>query len=233
MTLGPLLAEVPRVVGTRAGAVLFTLGLAGGAAFGAGLVQVFYAPEPLPAPVVVSPSAPALAVSRSKTVPAKDGSLTMLAKANSGENAPEKQHRERFLQLSDLAEEAFRAGDYERSGQLANELLSLALSFQGDPYYEGALHNGHELLGRIALKAGDRKKAGEELLLAGQWRGQPRLGLARLLLSAGERRVVQDYLRLCSRTWSDPCVERWISDIEQGLDPILAPNFCGRAGGAR
>src|SRR5678816_592868 len=53
------------------------------------------------------------------------------------------------------------------------ELLSIAESHAGDPKYGSAVHDGHELAGRMALAAGDVELAKTHLLAAGTTPGSP------------------------------------------------------------
>jgi hypothetical protein len=228
------LRALPGAMATKAGVVLLALGLTGAGAFGFGLAQVFFTPS-REEPAGLPAARMELEVKRSASVARspKDRSLSMLSRANSGELSPEGAQRRRFYQLDELAEDAYREGDYEKAQLLAQEFLDLALSYKSDWNYGNAVHNGHDLLGRIALKAGDRKKAAEELLLAGQSPGSPQLdtfgpkmNLARELLGKGERTAVQEYLRLCLRFWKNPCAASWLSELEQGGSPILVRSFC-------
>ncbi len=132
----------------------------------------------------------------------------------------------RTLHLGRAAEAAFQAGDHAKADRYAQELLASPTA----PWNEGnAVHDGHAILGRIALAAGDIETAKRELLSAGNTRGSPPLNsfgpdltLAAALLERGERSTVLAYLRECQRFWrSGGRLERWIAAIEAGGDPAL------------
>ena len=62
---------------------------------------------------------------------------------------------ERFIELRQVADQAFDKGEFERAAELANELLALADDFSDDWNYGNAIHHGHRVLGRVALENGD------------------------------------------------------------------------------
>lgn len=74
--------------------------------------------------------------------------------------------------------------------------------------YGNVVHNGHQLLGQVALREGDLKAAERELLAAGATPGSPQLNnfgprfdLARELLQKGRKEVVLKYLDGVDRFW--------------------------------
>ncbi len=76
--------------------------------------------------------------------------------------------------------------------------------------YGNVIHEANSLLGRAALKEGDKRSATEFLLKAGNTPGSPQLNsfgpdftLARELLKAGEKQGVLDYLDLVAKFWID------------------------------
>ena len=77
--------------------------------------------------------------------------------------------------------------------------------------YGNVIHDANSLLGRAALKEGDKRAATEFLLKAGNTPGSPQLNswgpdftLARELLEAGEKQAVLDYLDLVAKFWAKP-----------------------------
>src|SRR5205807_946215 len=106
----------------------------------------------------------------------------------------------------------------------AHKCVSLAFSF-GDDWNDGnAVHNGNSILGRIALKRGDKEEAKHYLRLAGATPGSPQLDsygpqmeLAHELLLLGEDDAVIAYLEACKKFWDSDCEEgqltAWIAQI--------------------
>jgi hypothetical protein len=90
------------------------------------------------------------------------------------------------------------------------------------------------VLGRLALRSGDREQAKRHLLEAGKTTGSPTLCsfgpnmmLAKELLEHGEREAVIQYLRLCGNFWytNNHQTEQWIQEIEQGGVPDFGANL--------
>lgn len=140
--------------------------------------------------------------------------------------APDEQKR--FYILADLADSAYDAGDYDRATAAAEAALNLVNKFSDDWNAGNVIHDCNDVLGRIALKNGDRKLAIEYLLKAGGTNGSPQLdsfgptmSLAKLLLQAGERDVVIEYLNDCQRFWKEDCLDKWIQEIADGNTPDL------------
>jgi hypothetical protein len=96
-------------------------------------------------------------------------------------------------QLPYLADAAFEAGEYAKARTYASELLSRA-----DAGHRGkAIFCGNQVLGRLALVAGDVEGAKAHLLASAETTGSPTLCnfgpsmvLAGGLLARGERDVV-------------------------------------------
>jgi hypothetical protein len=92
-------------------------------------------------------------------------------------------------------------------------------------------HNGHLLLGLVALRGGDVERAKAHLVLAGRVGATglvpifgPDLRLARELLARGERDAVIRYLTLCRAFWQRGPIDDWIAEIQTGG----LPNLIGR-----
>jgi tetratricopeptide (TPR) repeat protein len=135
---------------------------------------------------------------------------------------------DRFYRLDDVAEAALEAGEFDKAGAFAQELLDAAPKYESNWNYGNAIHAGNLVLGRIALQAGDLQKAGEYLLKAGETRGSPQLdsfgpdmSLAKELLENGQRDVVAKYFDLCERFWEmgQDRLRSWRRDVEQGRVP--------------
>lgn len=140
----------------------------------------------------------------------------------------------KLLGLRGSADLALRLGDVDRSAALARELLTIAERYSSDWDYGNAIHHGHLILGRIALRHGDRAAAAQELFAAGRTPGSPQLNsfgpnmvLAKALLAAGERDVVLQYFDLCSKFWT---VDRnplttWTEQVKAGQVPDFGANL--------
>jgi hypothetical protein len=140
---------------------------------------------------------------------------------------------ERFAFLPTLAKAACELGALDEAETRARELLDLATSFRKDWNYGNAIHDGHSVLGRVALARGDVSAARQELLEAGRTPGSPQLAsfgpslsLARDLLRMKEVSAVVEYLRLCQAFWEmeDGKIAHWIQLAESGETPDFGPN---------
>ena len=141
--------------------------------------------------------------------------------------------KERFYQLRELLEAAFKEEDLAKAKTLAEKYLALAAEKEEDWNYGNAIHHGHIFLGRIALRKGNIEKAKEHLLEAGKTPGSPQLNsfgpnmtLAEELLERGEREVVLEYLDACKTFWLEPMrairafpVWKWQEEIRRGEVP--------------
>jgi hypothetical protein len=95
--------------------------------------------------------------------------------------------------------------------------------------YGNAIHDGHSILGLIALSDGNIQLAKEHLISAGNTPGSPQLDtfgpkmiLAEALLDKGEKAAVIEYLKECSRFWEDQAkLREWINAINKGEIPVL------------
>ncbi len=141
---------------------------------------------------------------------------------------------ERFVILNIVAKAAFSAGHYEKAKVYAAELLDVASQYKDDWNYGNAIHDGHLVLGRIAVKNGDLDKAKTHLLSAGKTPGSPQLKtfgpnmyLANDLLEAGEKETVLEYFRDCKKFWemNDGRLDSWIASIKGGGKPYFGSNL--------
>ena len=141
---------------------------------------------------------------------------------------------ERFVFLVTLAKGAFELGAVDEAETRARELLALAATLGNNWNYGNAVHDGHSVLGRVALAKGDVSAAKEQLLEAGRTPGSPQLGsfgpnvsLARDLLAKGEVVTVVEYFRLCQAFWKmeDGRIARWIRWARAGETPDFGPNL--------
>ena len=95
----------------------------------------------------------------------------------------------------------------DKAESYAYEMLVLAEREKDDPCdwnYGNAVHDAHNILGRVALRRGDVESAKKHLIQAGKTIGSPQLNsfgpsmvLAKELLEKGESGTVLVYLDLC------------------------------------
>lgn len=139
----------------------------------------------------------------------------------------------RFLALHARADRLVER-DPRRAAAFARELIKLAERYRTDWNYGNAVHKGHLILGRVALRRGDLDAARSELLLAGRTPGSPQLDsfgpnmtLAKELLEAGENGVVLEYFELCRRFWvmGAQRLAYWSAAINESRVPDFGPNL--------
>ena len=107
--------------------------------------------------------------------------------------------------LDYLAEAAFSADQLDQAHHYAELMLQ---NTEAGWNSGNRVHHGNLVLGRIALRAGNIEEARSRLIAAGNTTGSPQLNsfgpnmsLAKDLLEIGEREVVLEYFKLCSRFW--------------------------------
>lgn len=139
----------------------------------------------------------------------------------------------RFLALHARADRLVQR-DPQRAASFARELLDLAECYRGDWNYGNAVHKGHLILGRVALRRGDVATARSELLLAGGTPGSPQLDsfgpnmtLAKELLEAGEKATVLEYFELCRRFWvmGTTRLAQWTAAVQASRPPEFRANL--------
>ena len=135
--------------------------------------------------------------------------------------------------LNDLAKAAFSADQLDQ----ARHYAELGLQNAEAGWNSGnRVHHGNLVLGRIALRAGNIEEARTRLIAAGNTTGSPQLNsfgpnmsLAKDLLEIGEREVVLEYFKLCSRFWdSDRAkdkLDRWRVVAAAGRIPDFGANL--------
>jgi len=128
--------------------------------------------------------------------------------------------------FADLAKVSFEAGDMDKAGFYAKELLAYSRQTGGDWFYGKAIHIGNLILGRIALQSGNITQAKFYLLRSTQIPSSPHLrsfgpnmALADELLVYGEDEAVIEYLRQCGKFWKQQVLNRWIEKIKAGKRP--------------
>ena len=115
----------------------------------------------------------------------------------------------------------------------ARELLDLAARNRNDALYGDAVFEANMILGKIALRRGDKKAAARNLLIAAGTpgserlrRGQFEMNLPRALVDWGERHVVAEFFeRMAPKTVRSKQFQDWAADIRKGINPDLSPTF--------
>ncbi len=120
-----------------------------------------------------------------------------------------------------LAQVAFQAGDLEKARTYATNRLNSVRTEEGWQY-GNAVHHMNVILGRIALRKGNRELAKHHLLESGKAPSSlwlvftgPNFKFAGELLEKGEQSIVLDYLELVGDLWANP--ERMDPDIPNRL----------------
>jgi len=140
----------------------------------------------------------------------------------------------RFYALDGAAKTALDVAKPKQADAYARELLTLADKFKSDWNYGNAIHDGHVVLGRLALLNGDRPGACQHLLDAGDTRGSPQLNsfgpnmtLARDLLNVGERDCVLQYFQKCRRFWEmgQDKLSEWEDAVRHQRTPGFGTNL--------
>jgi tetratricopeptide (TPR) repeat protein len=136
--------------------------------------------------------------------------------------------------LNGAAKAAFEVGKTDEAREYAQAALDLAPKFPNDWNYGNAIHDGHMVLGRVAIKGGDIEAAKRELLLAGATPGSPQLdsfgpnmSLAKDLLEQKQTDTVVEYFALCGKFWEleRGNLKRWSILAKAGEMPDFGPNL--------
>ncbi len=140
----------------------------------------------------------------------------------------------RFYALAAAAKAAVELGQVEKAESYASELLELAPSFPDNWNYGNAIHDGHVVLGRVALIRGDVQGARDRLHAAGASPGSPQLNsfgpnmsLAKDLLASGEKQAVLDYFEQVGTFWAMGTADlrQWTSKVRAGRMPDFGANL--------
>ncbi len=141
----------------------------------------------------------------------------------------------RFLNMHRAAKMSLAVGRTEDARQIATDMLVLAEKYsRGDPEKADGdvVHDGHLVLGRIALEEGQIEEAKRHLLAAGKSTGSPGLNsfgpnmtLAKDLLEKGEQETVLQYFDLCRKFWRSDKLDEWTKDIHAGRIPDFGANL--------
>lgn len=136
--------------------------------------------------------------------------------------------------ISKLLNAAFAAGELAKAKDYANRLLMTDFVVNSAGRAGNEIHAANIILGRIALKQGDLKRAKEHLRKAGQVSGGatlssfgPNMSLAKELLEQGEAQIVLEYLDLCNLFWDRgrEDLQHWEVTIRKGGMPDFGANL--------
>jgi tetratricopeptide (TPR) repeat protein len=157
--------------------------------------------------------------------------------ADVGRSRKALEHYERALgagddsSLAEAAKLAVETGDLDKAKVFATRLLEKAENEFG--FVDGdAIHHGHLVLGRTALRQADMDSAKRHLLEAGRTPGSPPLNsfgpnmaLAKELLEKGERTAVLQYFDLCGKFWRDERLAEWSAAVKRSEVPDFGANL--------
>lgn len=140
----------------------------------------------------------------------------------------------RMIMFSDLARAAFDAKDYKQAKEFATKALDSSDELEKSWAYGEALHHGHLVMGRLALRTGDLNEAKRRLVEAGKTPGSPTLktfgpnmSLAHELLQKGERDAILAYFTLCGKFWASGKhkLDTWATQVRGGEAPDFGANL--------
>jgi hypothetical protein len=137
---------------------------------------------------------------------------------------------QRFYDLQQNIESAYRSGNDDGVKTLSSEYLHLALSYRCNWNYGNAIHDANRYLGLVSLRNRNAGEAVAFLRLSGKTPGSPQLNsfgpdldLAVQLLKRGEVNAVTQYLTDIKVFWKmdGRGVDRWLAAIARGEKPKL------------
>lgn len=137
-----------------------------------------------------------------------------------------------FHDLHLMREDAYRQ-DFSSASAKARALLTLASEHTTESIYGEVVFDANMILGKAALRGGDKKAAVRHLLAAadappsGRVRaGDFEMNLPRALVDWGERRAVVDfYQRLAPKSDRAKRFQDWAAELAKGINPDLIPTF--------
>jgi hypothetical protein len=133
-----------------------------------------------------------------------------------------------------LAHCAFAVGMDRDAIRLAQMSVVSAKPLGGSDAFDDPLHDANILLGRMAIRSGDRKLAARYLLDAAKICRSvhpepigPDVVLAGELLALGETDAVAEYFTACSHLWEEGRVllAGWADEIKHGQTPDLSKTW--------
>jgi len=157
-----------------------------------------------------------------------------LGKIAEGDLSAAKTETERFYALGRAARMALKDGKTAEARALAEELAEAAPKHKDDWNYGNAIQDSNQVLGSLALAAGDVPEASRRLLASADSRGSPQMNsfgpnmtLARDLLSKGEKEVVLQYFARCGTFWKMGAdrLAAWTEAVKKGETPDFGANL--------
>jgi hypothetical protein len=140
---------------------------------------------------------------------------------------------DRILLTLSLMRKAWMQQKPDEAEARAHALLDLTARHQNDALYGDALFEANVLLGKMALRRGDKKAAARDLLAAADTpgpdrirRGEFEMNLPRALVDWGERRPVAEFFeRMAPKTVRLKQFQDWAAEILKGINPDLIPTM--------
>lgn len=141
---------------------------------------------------------------------------------------------ERFYALNRAAKNAWQKGETEKARALATEMEGLLPKYKNDWNYGNAVQDANQVLGLIALGAGDVTEAKRRLLASADSKGSPQMNsfgpnmqLAKALLKKGEKDVVLEYFKRCATFWKmgEARLAEWTASVKKGDIPNFGANL--------
>jgi len=133
--------------------------------------------------------------------------------------------------LPRLAKAALKANALDKASDYATRLLRVPAA---DGNYGQAVHDGHMVLGMIALRKGDVLQAKRDLAESANIKGSPTLDsfgpnmlLAKALLERGEHEAVLEYFESCRSFWTMGAkqLDAWTATVRSGGVPLFGANL--------
>jgi hypothetical protein len=130
---------------------------------------------------------------------------------------------------------AWRQYKVDDANAKARELLRLAVSNPSNSEYGDVAFDANIMLGKVALRRGDKRASARYLLAATETPGSEKIRLGRImmdlpraLLDWGERDAVAQFLeRMAPKTIRSGELRDWAEQIRKGINPDLRPMFTG------
>ena len=140
---------------------------------------------------------------------------------------------DRILLTLNLMRKTWMQQKPDEAAAKARALLDLAARDQNDALYGDALFEANVILGKIALRRGDKKAAVRGLMAAAGTpgsdrirRGEFEMNLPRALVDWGERHAVAEFFeRMAPKTVHPKQFQDWAAEILKGINPDLIPTF--------
>ena len=140
-----------------------------------------------------------------------------------------------MLLLPRLMSMAWSKGSLDDAAAKARELLGLAARNPKDQNYGDAVFEANIMLGKAALRHGDKRASARYLLAAAETPGSERLrrggiqmNLPRALVDWGERDAVAQFLeRMAPKTDRAKDFQDWAAQIRKGINPNMWPTRVG------